>query len=91
MHMQIRANRMARQILLSAPFSAQKTGETAPGDAVPGGLDATDAVWRTWITARFNSLAHPVATCAMMRRNLGGALKLIIHLLILTHKCAKVS
>ena len=42
MHTQIHANRMARKIFRGAPFSAQTTGETIPGNAVSGGLDASD-------------------------------------------------
>ncbi|KAH7100509.1 glucose oxidase [Auriculariales sp. MPI-PUGE-AT-0066] len=72
MQMQVAANRMARQIFLGAPFSTYSAGETLPGLAVPGGKAATDAAWRNWIKPKFNSLSHPVATCAMMRRNLGG-------------------
>ncbi|KAH7104577.1 glucose oxidase [Auriculariales sp. MPI-PUGE-AT-0066] len=72
MQMQVAASRMARQIFLGAPFSTYSAGETLPGSAVAGGKDATDTAWRNWIKRQFNGVSHPVASCAMMRRNLGG-------------------
>jgi len=59
-------------------------GETQPGlSNVPNdnGQGGSDAVWTPWIVgdpskggafAGFGSVFHPIATCAMMRRDWGG-------------------
>lgn len=53
--------------------SSLSTGETIPGNAVPDNANrGSDQDWKNWIRANFNAVSHPVGTCAMMRRNLGG-------------------
>jgi choline dehydrogenase len=44
-----------------------------PGSDVPDNSQrGSDAAWRTWIKDDFNSVSHPIGTCAMMKRSLGG-------------------
>jgi hypothetical protein len=50
------------------------TGEIIPGSAVPDDAQGgADADWQAYILQNFNSVAHPISTAAMMRRELGGA------------------
>ncbi|KAJ7035136.1 alcohol oxidase [Mycena alexandri] len=71
--MQVAGARLARRILTSPPLSSLSTGETIPGSAVPDNASrGTDAAWQTWIKNGFASVAHPIGTAAMMRRELGG-------------------
>jgi hypothetical protein len=49
------------------------TRESFPGSAVPDDSNrGSDAAWRNWIKSNFNSVSHPIGTCAMMKRSLGG-------------------
>ncbi|KAF8600079.1 hypothetical protein BDV93DRAFT_559719 [Ceratobasidium sp. AG-I] len=66
--------RMARKILCTTPLSSISTGEAVPGKStVPDdGTGGTDADWSKWIKSEFSSVAHPVGSCAMMSRELGG-------------------
>jgi choline dehydrogenase len=44
-----------------------------PGSDVPDNSQrGSDAAWRTWIKNNFNSVSHPIGTCAMMKKSLGG-------------------
>ncbi|KAJ7896341.1 hypothetical protein B0H14DRAFT_500451 [Mycena olivaceomarginata] len=71
--MQVAAARLARRIITSPPLSSLSTGETIPGNTVPDNAQrGTDAAWQTWIKNGFASVAHPIGTVAMMRRELGG-------------------
>ncbi|KAJ7138960.1 hypothetical protein C8R46DRAFT_1361513 [Mycena filopes] len=70
---QVAGARLARRILTAAPLSSLSTGETVPGSAVPdNAARGTDAAWQQWIKNGFASVAHPIGTAAMMRRDLGG-------------------
>ncbi|KAF5309416.1 hypothetical protein D9619_012385 [Psilocybe cf. subviscida] len=70
---QVAGARLARKILGTKPMASLSGGETFPGSAVPNNSQGgTDAAWKTWIKAKFQSVAHPVGTAAMMRRSLGG-------------------
>ncbi|KAF9473528.1 alcohol oxidase [Pholiota conissans] len=70
---QVAAARLTRKILTTAPLSSLSTGEQIPGSAVPDNASrGTDAAWQSWIKSKFDSVAHPVGTAAMMRRSLGG-------------------
>ncbi|KAH9851992.1 alcohol oxidase [Lenzites betulinus] len=75
---QIAAARLARRVLHSPPLSTLSVGEIAPGlTVVPDNGDGgSDADWEKWIVqpgdAGFSSVAHPIGTSAMMRRDLGG-------------------
>lgn len=52
------------------------TGEILPGSAVPDdGEGGTDADWQAWILQTFTSVAHPIGTASMMRRELGGTFR----------------
>jgi choline dehydrogenase len=84
---QIAGARLSRRILSSPPTSSivsPSVGETHPGlNNVPNddGKGGSDAVWTPWIVGDpsrggsfggFSSVHHPIATCAMMRRDWGG-------------------
>ncbi|KAJ3510668.1 hypothetical protein NLJ89_g4541 [Agrocybe chaxingu] len=70
---QVNGARLARKILTTAPMSSLSTGEQIPGGAVPDNAQrGSDADWKAWIRSKFDSVAHPVGTAAMMRRSLGG-------------------
>ena len=66
--------RLIRRLFQAKPLSNLSTGESIPGfsrvpDNAQGGSDAD---WRGWIWDSFKAVAHPVGTCSMMRRELGG-------------------
>ncbi|KAK7052557.1 glucose oxidase [Favolaschia claudopus] len=71
---QVAGARLSRRILSSPPLSSITAGEATPGSAaVPDNSQrGTDAAWQSWIKNGFASVAHPIGTCAMMRRSLGG-------------------
>lgn len=63
--------RFIREIFGTQPFAATVGSETSPGlDVVPA--DATQAEWFDWIQTAYRSNFHPVATTAMMPREIGG-------------------
>ncbi|KAK7052564.1 glucose oxidase [Favolaschia claudopus] len=71
--MQVAGARLSRRILTSPPMTSVASGEATPGNAVPDNSQrGTDAAWQSWIKNGFASVAHPIGTCAMMRRSLGG-------------------
>ncbi|CAE6414335.1 unnamed protein product [Rhizoctonia solani] len=80
---QVAGARMARKILTGAPLNSLSVGETVPGNTtVPDdGSGGSDADWANWIKSKFVSVAHPVGTCAMMSRDLGGCVdgRLIVY------------
>lgn len=62
-----------REFFATAPFSQHVTQEVSPGfDTVPQSADWTDPAWHTWIKQTHSSNSHPVTTCAMMSKGLGG-------------------
>jgi len=65
---------MLRRSFQTAPLSNLSTGETIPGFiAVPDDANhGSDADWAKWLKSEFTSVAHPIGTCAMMSRALGG-------------------
>jgi choline dehydrogenase-like flavoprotein len=68
---QVAASKGMRKLFATPPLSDFVTAEVAPGfDAVPE--NATDDQYATWIKNTFASNSHPIATCAMMSRELGG-------------------
>ncbi|KAJ7699131.1 glucose-methanol-choline oxidoreductase, partial [Mycena olivaceomarginata] len=70
---QVAGARLSRRILTSPPLSGLSTGKTVCGSAVSDNAQhGTDAAWQTWIKNGFASVAHPIGTAAMMRRELGG-------------------
>ncbi|KAJ7165150.1 hypothetical protein C8R46DRAFT_1220279 [Mycena filopes] len=58
-----------RKIYQTPPLSDLITAEITPGSAVP---DDSEADWTAWALANFGSVAHPIGTASMMRRELGG-------------------
>ncbi|KAL5634055.1 hypothetical protein ACGC1H_006030 [Rhizoctonia solani] len=80
---QIAGARMVRKILAGAPLNTLSVGETIPGNTtVPDdGSGGSDADWAPWIKTKFVSVAHPVGTCAMMSRELGGCVdgRLVVY------------
>ncbi|KAJ7652377.1 alcohol oxidase [Mycena polygramma] len=65
--------KLLRKIFKTPPLSNLSIGETLPGSDVPDdGQGGTDANWRAWVLQNFGSVAHPVGTASMMRRELGG-------------------
>ncbi|KAG9089557.1 hypothetical protein FRC06_001487 [Ceratobasidium sp. 370] len=68
---QIAGTRMARKILTTTPLSSLSNGKLVPDISVLPD-NASDAVYSNWVKGNFNSVAHPVGTCAMMSRDLGG-------------------
>ncbi|KAJ7240404.1 hypothetical protein B0H12DRAFT_1134777 [Mycena haematopus] len=79
---QVAGARLARKIFASPPLSSILTGEATPGSAVPNNAQGgTEAAWQTWIKNGFASVAHPIGTAAMMRRELGGVVdaQLIVY------------
>ncbi|KAI9652689.1 MAG: hypothetical protein M1821_007830 [Bathelium mastoideum] len=63
--------RQVRQAVNTAPLADVVPGEIIPNTTtVPA--DASDAQWLAWIKSAYSPNSHPVGTCAMMARELGG-------------------
>jgi choline dehydrogenase-like flavoprotein len=65
--------RYTRTVSTSSPLSSSITGESVPGTGnagVPtsGNLES----WASWAQKNYRSNWHPIGTCAMMSKNLGG-------------------
>jgi choline dehydrogenase-like flavoprotein len=76
---QIQAGRIVRKLFQQSPLSTINTGETIPGfkDVPPGndgngGNTGSQSDWEIWVKKKFAPVSHPIATCAMMRKDLGG-------------------
>ncbi|KAJ6628559.1 hypothetical protein B0H10DRAFT_1940393 [Mycena sp. CBHHK59/15] len=79
---QVAGLKLMRRILKTAPLRFDKinywlsdlsTGELVPGPAVPDdGEGGTQASWQAYVGQTFGSVAHPLGTASMMRRELGG-------------------
>jgi choline dehydrogenase len=68
---QVASAKLVRQLFQTTPLSGLSTGETIPGfNTVPNG--ASDDDWKSWVRNNFDPVYHPIATCAMMRQDLGG-------------------
>jgi choline dehydrogenase-like flavoprotein len=61
-----------RKIANTSPLNQIWTSEYEPGLEVVGTGPDTDEQWRAWITSSLQSTNHPVGTCAMIPRRLGG-------------------
>ncbi|OBZ79543.1 Glucose oxidase [Grifola frondosa] len=77
--LQVAGCRLCRTVFRSAPTSSLSVGETFPGfTLVPDNGDGgSDADWESWIltpgaNVGFQSVAHPIGSAAMMRRDVGG-------------------
>ncbi|KAH6671802.1 glucose oxidase [Halenospora varia] len=60
-----------REIMATSPLAEQIIAETSPGFSVVP-KNATDAEWAGWVKTSYRSNFHPVATAAMMPREIGG-------------------
>lgn len=74
MDVQVAGMRFGRQAFKTAPLADIVSGENQPGyalvpDSATGGSDAD---WSQWIQSTFGSVSHPIATCMMASRELGG-------------------
>ncbi|KAJ7480728.1 alcohol oxidase [Mycena latifolia] len=70
---QVAGLKLVRKIYKTEPLSDLSTGEFLPGAAVPDDAEGgTDADWQAYILQNFGSVAHPLGTASMMRRELGG-------------------
>ncbi|KAH6094669.1 hypothetical protein HBI65_120120 [Parastagonospora nodorum] len=73
MYVQAAAAIRIRDFFATAPLSQHVTGEVSPSfDVVPKNASWQDPAWRKWIEETYNSNSHPVSTCAMMSKELGG-------------------
>ncbi|KZT24337.1 GMC oxidoreductase [Neolentinus lepideus HHB14362 ss-1] len=82
---QVAGARLSRRVLASPPLSSLSVGEAVPGHTtVPDNGDGgSEQDWKKWILnpkAGFSSVAHPIGTCAMMRKDLGGVVN--AHLIV---------
>lgn len=74
MRVQIAGMRFGRQAFKTSPLADIVSGENQPGyelvpDSSSGGSDED---WASWINETFGSVSHPISTCALMSRELGG-------------------
>ncbi|KAF1847977.1 GMC oxidoreductase [Cucurbitaria berberidis CBS 394.84] len=62
-----------REFFATGPLSEHVTSEISPGiEAVPQNASWRDPSWATWIKKTSGTNTHPVSTCAMMSKELGG-------------------
>ncbi|KAJ4993552.1 Glucose oxidase 2 [Stagonosporopsis vannaccii] len=62
-----------RELFSTPPLSKHVLNEETPGfTAVPKNATFIDGPWAEWIKNSFNGNSHPVTTCGMMARELGG-------------------
>ncbi|KAF8318326.1 uncharacterized protein EI90DRAFT_2941968 [Cantharellus anzutake] len=87
---QVAIGRFVRRLFQTTPLSSLTQGETSPGfSAVPDNAQhGTDQAWSSWINNTFVAVSHPIATCAMMDRALGGVVD--GHLLVYDTKNVRV-
>jgi choline dehydrogenase-like flavoprotein len=73
MYVQAAAAINIRKHFATLPLAEHATGEVSPGfQAVPEHASWRDAAWDTWIKKSLGGNSHPVSTCAMLSKNLGG-------------------
>jgi len=62
-----------REYFATSPLADIITGELSPGlAAVPKDAGWRDEAWETWIKQGLSGNSHPLSTCAMMSKGLGG-------------------
>jgi choline dehydrogenase-like flavoprotein len=62
-----------RELFNTAPLSSQVIAELSPNSTtVPANAPYDDEAWASWIRSGYSTNNHPVGTCAMMSRELGG-------------------
>ncbi|KAG8770497.1 hypothetical protein FRC16_006328 [Serendipita sp. 398] len=69
------SSKLVRKLFKTAPLSNLSSGESIPGfSTVPdqNGNGGSDQSWKNWAKNTFSPVNHPIGTCAMMRRDLGG-------------------
>jgi len=72
---QVASSKLARKLFKTAPLSSLSTGETQPGFGIvpdQNNNGGSDKDWKSWVNGTFTPVHHPIATCAMMRKDLGG-------------------
>lgn len=68
---QIAIAKWTRKFWATEPMKSLITAEISPGyDVLP--QNATDAEWASWVKTAVTANSHPLGTCAMMPRDLGG-------------------
>ena len=73
MYVQAAAAISIRKHFATLPLAEHTIGEISPGfQAVPEHASWRDAAWDTWIKKSLGGNSHPVSTCAMLSKNLGG-------------------
>lgn len=72
-HIQAATAIKVRQLFATPPLSQHVTAEIRPGfSVVPQNSSFADEDWAKWIKRSFSGNSHPVTTCGMMGRDLGG-------------------
>lgn len=62
-----------RELFATAPLSEHVGQEVTPGfTVVPANASYEDDTWSHWIRSNFNGNSHPVTTCGMLAKDLGG-------------------
>jgi choline dehydrogenase-like flavoprotein len=62
-----------REYFTTSPLADHATGEVTPGfQTVPQDAGWRDPSWESWIKKALGGNSHPVSTCAMMSKELGG-------------------
>jgi choline dehydrogenase-like flavoprotein len=73
MYVQAAAAIRIRDYFATPPLAEHVTGEVSPGfEAVPQDANWRHATWDAWVKDSLNGNSHPVSTCAMMGKELGG-------------------
>ena len=68
---QVAIARQSRQAAHTSPLADVAPSEASPNTTtVPS--DATDSEWLAWLKSTYTPNSHPLGTCAMMARELGG-------------------
>ncbi|KAF2125529.1 GMC oxidoreductase [Dothidotthia symphoricarpi CBS 119687] len=62
-----------REFFATAPLSTHVGVELEPGfETIPASAGWRDSTWKEWITQKYSTNLHPISTCAMMSKVLGG-------------------
>jgi choline dehydrogenase-like flavoprotein len=70
---QTAAAQRVRELFATPPLSEYVTAELVPDtNTVPPGVGYKDPAWGAWVKATYGTNNHPISTCAMMSKELGG-------------------